>query len=145
MSTSVATGLSKPDGDKKISSGTLAYINARALLRAHSLVLKELGQSGISQAQLARRLGKAPEIISRLLSRPSNLELKTLSELLFAISGAVLSISVTRPLESNKAAKFYKVGPYGDVTAESAVTDPKNIKIRRAGIGIAAKVSAKAS
>src|SRR5215475_5970594 len=107
MSTSVSTGLSKPEGEAKISAGTLAYINTRTLLRAYTLVIKELKESGITQAQLARRLGKAPEVISRLLSRPTNLELKTLSELLFAISGSVLTLSVSRPLNGASSAPVY--------------------------------------
>jgi hypothetical protein len=81
MGTLVSSGLSKPEGDTKISAGTLAYINTRTLLRAYTLVIKELKRSGITQAELARRLGKAPEIISRLLSRPTNLKLPSDSNL----------------------------------------------------------------
>ena len=135
MGISVSTGLSKPESDKKISAGTLAYINTRTLLRAHTLVIKELKQSGISQGQLARRLGKAPEVVSRMLSRPRNLELKTLSELLFAISGAVLTFSISRPLESSDSNKpnFYK----SPATAEGAIAKPGNVHIRRDGIKLA--------
>jgi hypothetical protein len=120
MSTSPAIGLSKPDGDKKVSAGTLAYVSTRTQLRAYTLVIKELKNSGITQAQLAKRLGKAPEVISRMLSRPGNWEMKTFSELLFAISGAVPTFGIQKA--DNVAARFYKV-PAG--TAEAKIPDPK--------------------
>jgi hypothetical protein len=89
MSISPITGLCEPMGADKISVGTLGYIRARNRQRQYDLVIKELKQSGITQADLARRLGKAPEIVSRLLARPGNWESDTFSDLLFAISGAV--------------------------------------------------------
>jgi hypothetical protein len=84
MSTSQTTVLCKPEGSNKISIGTLGYIRARNRLRAYNLVIREFKKSGLTQADLARRLGKAPEIVSRLLSRPRNWELDTFSDLLFA-------------------------------------------------------------
>lgn len=91
MSTSPTTWLSKPKDDKKISAGTFGYINARIRQRAYNLVVKEFKKSGISQATLARRWGKTPDIVSRLLARPGNWELNTFAEALFAINGAILS------------------------------------------------------
>ncbi len=94
MRTSRTTWLTKPEGDSKISSGTFGYVNARIRQRAYDLVVREFKASGISQATLARRWGKAPEIVSRFLARPANWELNTLAEALFAIRGAVPSFSV---------------------------------------------------
>src|SRR4051812_38952114 len=110
MRTSLTTGLSEPENDDKISVGTLAYISTRIQARAYSLVISELKSSGITQAQLARRLGKGQDVISKLLSRPRNWELKTVSDLLFAISGAVLKFSIERPLANaaSNAPAFYK-------------------------------------
>jgi hypothetical protein len=124
MSTSPSTAFARPEGDKKVSAGTLAYVGARAQLRAYSLVIKELKESGITQAQLAKRLGKAPEVISRMLSRPSNWEMKTFSQLLFAISGAVPTFAISRPLQKieSDTTRFYKVPPG---SAEARVLDPK--------------------
>jgi hypothetical protein len=124
MSTSPSTGLTKPEGDKKVSAGTLAYVGARAQLRAYSLVIKELKESGITQAELAKRLGKAPEVISRMLSRPSNWEMKTFSQLLFAISGAVPTFAISRSLQKTDSdtTRFYKIPPG---SAEAKVLDPK--------------------
>ena len=98
MSTSQTTGLSEPVETDKISIGTLGYIRARHRQRAYDLVIKEFKKSGITQADLARRLGKSPEVISRLLARPTNWEADTFSDLLFAISGAIASYRAEYPL-----------------------------------------------
>jgi hypothetical protein len=89
-------------GTDKISVGTLGYICARNRQRQYDLVIKELKQSGIKQADLARRLDKAPEVICRLLARPGNWEADTFSELLFAISGAVALYQVDHPLDRRR-------------------------------------------
>jgi transcriptional regulator with XRE-family HTH domain len=102
MSTSRTTVLSKPEGSNKISLGTLGYIRARNRQRAYNLVIREFKKSGLTQADLARRLGKAAEVVSRLLSRPRNWELDTFSDLLFAISGAVPRFDTDYPLIARK-------------------------------------------
>jgi transcriptional regulator with XRE-family HTH domain len=94
MSTSQTTGLSEPVGTDKISIGTLGYVRARHRQRQYDLVIREFKKSGLTQADLARRLGKSPEVISRLLARPSNWEADTFADLLFATSGAVAKIEV---------------------------------------------------
>src|SRR4051812_2691532 len=110
MRTSQFTGLSEPVSDDKISAGTLAYISTRVQSWAYSLVVQEFKNSGITQAQLARRLGKGQDLVSRMLSRPGNWELKTFAEFLFAISGAVLKFSIERPLaNAGPNAAFFKV------------------------------------
>jgi hypothetical protein len=82
----------------------LGYVRARNRQRAYNLVIGELKKSGITQADLARRLGKAPEVVSRLLSRPRNWELDTFSDLLFAISGAVPTYGASYPLDKSSPA-----------------------------------------
>jgi hypothetical protein len=99
MSTSpTATGLSKPTADTKISLGTFGYINARNRQRQYDIVMHEFELSGLTQAALANRMGKTPDIICRLLSRPQNWESDTFSSLLFAISGAMPKYDVFYPL-----------------------------------------------
>jgi hypothetical protein len=88
MSTSQTSSLSKPTGCEKVPLGTLAYFRARAKRRAYDLVIKEFKKSGLSQADLARRLGKGTDRICKLLGGPGNWTLDTVSDLLFAISGA---------------------------------------------------------
>jgi hypothetical protein len=99
MRISQTTGLSKPEGSTKISPGTLSYICARNRQRAYNLVIKELKDSGISQADLSRRLDWDPALTSRVLNRPRNWEIDTFSCLLFGISGAVPTFEADHPLE----------------------------------------------
>jgi hypothetical protein len=103
MTTSRTSALSKPTGSGKISVGTLGYVRARNRQRAYDLVVRELKKSGITQSELARRLGKGQDAVSRLLSRPGNWELDTLSDLLFAISGSVPRFSADDPLAARPA------------------------------------------
>jgi hypothetical protein len=46
--------------------------------------------NGLTKAKLARRIGRAPEIINRLLGAPSNITLDTVSDLLIGISAEEL-------------------------------------------------------
>src|SRR6266436_3872112 len=109
MNTSPATTtLSKPAGDEEIPSGTFGYFQARNKYRAYSLVLDEFKRSGISQATLARRLGKTSDIVNRWLGGPGNWTLDTLSDLLFAISGAATVFGKEFPLDKPPR---NKVGP----------------------------------
>jgi hypothetical protein len=97
--TSQTTGLSKPTDANKIANATLKYVNARNRQRAYDLVVKEFKSSGLTQAALAKRLGKGTDVICRLLARPGNWGLDTFSELLFGISGAVPKHALYYPLE----------------------------------------------
>jgi hypothetical protein len=97
MTTLQSAFLSEPTGATKISAGTLGYIRGRHRQRQFDLVIREFKQSGISQRELGDRLGKAPEVVSRLLARPQNWESDTFSDLLFAISGAVAAYRADHP------------------------------------------------
>jgi hypothetical protein len=77
----------------------IAYFRARNRNNAYHTVIREFQDSGLSQATVARRLGKRPEIISRLLGAPGNWTLDTISDLLFAISGAESTYGLSYPLE----------------------------------------------
>ena len=103
MNTSPTTGLSEPVGSAKISLGTLGYVRARNRQRQYDLVIREFKRSGMAQAELARRLGKSPEVISRLLARPTNWEADTFADLLFGISGAVPAYRIEHPVSSQAA------------------------------------------
>lgn len=99
MNTSQTTTLSKPEDNKPIPVGSLGYFRARNRHRLYSLVIDEFERSGISQATLARRLRKSPEVICRWLGAPGNWRLDTISDLLFAIDGGESDYSVQYPLE----------------------------------------------
>lgn len=98
MTTSQALILSEPTGTSPISQSALTYFRHRLKQRIFQALLKEFKRSGVTKADLARRLGKEPAQISRLLSGPGNVTLETVSDVLFALSGAELSTSVEYPL-----------------------------------------------
>lgn len=81
----------RPKSGERIAEGTLAYLRARTRLRIHAMLLEEFERGGIRQADLARMIGKKPEVINRLLGEPGNHRLETLSDVLFALSGSELS------------------------------------------------------
>jgi hypothetical protein len=93
------SGLSSPMGSERIAPGTLGYFQARNKHNAYDLVMEEFTKSGLSQADLARRLGKGTDQICRLLGGPGNWTLDTLSDLMFAISGAAPTFGVDYPLQ----------------------------------------------
>lgn len=81
----------RPSRGQRIEEGKLAYFRARTRLRIHAMLLEEFDRSGLRQAELARMLGKKPEVVNRLLGEPGNHRLDTLSDFLFAMSGSELS------------------------------------------------------
>ncbi len=99
MNTSPTSSLCKPSGADPIPLGTLGYFRARNRHRLHSLVIKEFQNSGLSQADLARRLGKGADLVCRWLGAPGNWTLDTVSDFLFAISGGEPDYRVVYPLD----------------------------------------------
>src|SRR6476620_8103448 len=104
MPTSRTTMLSKPTGAEPIKATTFGYLRARTKRRAYDLVIREFKKSGLTQADLARRLGKPhrTDQISKLLSGPGNWTLDTVADLLFAISGGTPKFDVEYPLDKPK-------------------------------------------
>ena len=90
--------LSEPTGTDVVPETTREYFRTRNKMRAFTLVHDAFAASGISQATLAARLGLGPDRISRLLGAPGNWTLDTLSDLLFAISGAEAAFHIDHPL-----------------------------------------------
>jgi hypothetical protein len=100
MNTSRTTPrLSKPIDSEPIPPGTLQYMRTRNRMRIFNLVHKELKRSGITRAQLAKRMGRGLDRISHLLGAPGNWTLDTASDLLFAISGAEIGYQPAYPLD----------------------------------------------
>lgn len=97
-----ASRLSKPEGRKKIPSGALAYLRTRNRMRVFSLIWKEFQNSGLTQAELAARLGKGTDRVCKILGAPGNWTLDTANDVLFAINGGVLNYSVSYPLDAPK-------------------------------------------
>lgn len=81
---------------KEIPAKALTYFQARLKNRLHELVLLEfmkLEKLGFTKADMARRVRKKPEQITRLLGAPGNWTLDTVSDLLLAM-GYELSLQV---------------------------------------------------
>jgi hypothetical protein len=74
-----------------------AYLHARLRNRIYSFVLKKFMEKekseGLTKAELARRIGRKPEIITRLLGAPGNWTLETISDLLVGIAGEELELA----------------------------------------------------
>ena len=99
MPISHATGaLSKPVGRTRVPVTTLEYLRTRNRLRMFDVVQKEFRASGVTQAELAARLGRGADRVCRLLGAPGNWTLDTVSDLLFAISGAEMAYQTSYPL-----------------------------------------------
>lgn len=92
--------LSRPVGSCGVPSDTLAYFRERQRNRIYDSVLREFLRSKISKADLARRMGKRPEVVTRLLGAPGNWTLDTVSDLMFAISGSEFEFRVVYPLSA---------------------------------------------
>jgi hypothetical protein len=79
---------SLPLGDEPIPDRILKYFQAHLRYALHAYVVDLFYQQAsdpslnLTKAKLGRRLGKAPARISRLLGRPGNWTLDTISELL---------------------------------------------------------------
>ncbi len=99
MPTSRTTFLYKPIPGERVPTGTFVYMRARAKQHAYNLVIKEFIDSDISKAELARRLGKGADRVSKILAGPANWTIDTQSDLLFAIRGGVPKYSIDYPLD----------------------------------------------
>lgn len=91
--------LSRPTAGERISANSLAYLSTRSKLAVFNLVIKHFRKSGITQAELAKRLGKGTDRISKMLGAPGNWTIDTAAHLLFAIDGGILAPSAVYPLD----------------------------------------------
>ena len=102
---------------RQLSAGTRAYLRARTRNRIFDLILSkfrhEVEVNKLTRAELGRRTGKRPEVVTRLLSSPSNLTLDTVTDLLFGIAGEELEASSSSP--SERANTNYQ---YADILRE---------------------------
>jgi hypothetical protein len=92
------SALSNPIGDERIPEGVFEYLQLRNRMNVFTVVQNEFLNSGITQSTLAKRMGKGSDRICHLLAAPGNWTMDTASDVLFAISGAVLSYQITYPL-----------------------------------------------
>lgn len=82
-----------------IPPNKLAYFGARLCNLFHQAMLLEFGKAekqGLTKRELARRIGKKPEQITRWLSYPGNMTLDTIAEILVGIGIEVESLGLER-------------------------------------------------
>ena len=100
MTTSRKTSsLSRPKDDERIPLATVGYFRARNRNKAYDAIVREFLASGVTKATIARRLGKRPEVVGRLLGAPGNWTLDTVSDLLLAISGSEVDYDISSPFD----------------------------------------------
>lgn len=102
MTSSLANTISSEKADlDTLTAVTRAYFQARLRNRLFNLVLskfRERADAGeLTKAQLARRMGRKPEVVNRLLGAPGNWTIDTVSDLLLAIAGEELDATSSDP------------------------------------------------
>ncbi len=112
---SMNTSLKKPflsevfDGEK-IPLGTLSYFRERFRDRLYDLVMEEFlkqdAESGLTRAEVARRIGRRPEQITRWFGAPGNWTLETVSDLLLAVAKSEPNVTLM-PLQG-RAVRNYR-------------------------------------
>lgn len=81
----------------------LGFFRERFRSRLYETVLSEFLHAGLTKAEVARRIGRRPEQVTRWLGAPGNWTIETVSDLLLAISQGEPEISVShldRPLRN---------------------------------------------
>ena len=81
--------LSKPTGDEPIAPALLSYVARKLKNDFYHQVMDAFIKSGISQADLAKKLDADKGQLSRQLSAPGNWTIDTVAKMLFAINGHV--------------------------------------------------------
>jgi hypothetical protein len=102
MTSSVETSIrSEVSNRASLSKGTRAYFRARTRNRLYNLVMQKYREhragEKLTQVEIARRMGRRPEVVNRLLMGPRNWTVDTISDLLLAIAGEELDATSTAP------------------------------------------------
>lgn len=113
------------DPHSEIPADALSYFRAWIKDQFHDLVWREfreqkLRRPDLTQAEIARRLGKRPEQINRWLATPGNWTLETVSDLLLAIANCT-AVAAVQPIELQDS-RNHPGGP--DWAAELPVAGP---------------------
>ncbi len=66
-----------------------AFQQERLILEVTELIERLMRQQGVSKAQLAKKLGKSKGYITQLLDGRTNMTLRTMSDVLFALGRAL--------------------------------------------------------
>ncbi len=93
----------------EIPLGTLSYFRERFRDRLYDLVMEEFlkqdAEAGLTRADVARKIGRRPEQITRWFGAPGNWTLETVSDLLLAIAKAEPNVNLL-PLEGRPVRNY---------------------------------------
>ncbi|MHB1559966.1 MAG: helix-turn-helix domain-containing protein [Isosphaeraceae bacterium] len=105
-----------------------AFQQERLILEVTELIERLMRQQGVSKARLAEKLGKTKGYITQLLDGRTNMTLRTMSDVLFALGRALhvndgsLTVSSTPVLMPVENARFQvEVPNCGEVTITAPV------------------------
>lgn len=90
--------LAEPVVGQRISPRSLAYISEATRDALYDFIIQRFVESGLTKAELARRLGKDAGQLTRTLGAPGNWTIDTCAELLFSIDGSMLTFGQSWPL-----------------------------------------------
>jgi hypothetical protein len=93
MTTSQTSFLSEVENGEPIPVGKLSYLRERTRNLLYDFIVRkfiEAERHGLTQAELARRIGKRPEVVNRMLGSPGNWRIDTISDLLVGIAAEEL-------------------------------------------------------
>jgi plasmid maintenance system antidote protein VapI len=122
--------LVEPDGDERIQARSLGYVAQFTRDGLFDLVTSAFIESGVSKATLAKRLGKDPAQLTRILHASGNWTIDTCAELLFAINGSFLKFEEHWPLSLPEAEnRTPALTRSFNVSVHLASTSFENIKI----------------
>ncbi|MEH6725195.1 MAG: hypothetical protein V7703_03485 [Hyphomicrobiales bacterium] len=81
----------------RIKLGLLGYTRQALRSNAFNLLHREIEAAELPQAEIAKRIGKDKSWLSRTLGAPNNITLDTLSDLVLAITGKQVELTLHDP------------------------------------------------
>ena len=120
--------------------GRRALEQERLIMQATEAIAMLMDEQQISRSELARRIGKSPAFITKLLRGNNNFTLRTLSDVFFALDCSahlslgkigdgisLCSTSPTEPLRLDSSGWGEKVGSWGKKPKLGSQADSKDI------------------
>lgn len=125
MTTLQTTSKPKREAPRKVSRGDMAYACLRYQSQVHNLLIKTIKEADLSQKELAEITGIDEATISRLLRRPRNMEINTLSKLVFGAVGATLTVALAYPQTGRSVMLVSAANSAANVAAEARKNDTR--------------------
>lgn len=115
---------------ESIPAGKLAYFRERQKNRLYDFIvskfLEKEKNSGLTKAEIARRLDKRPEQVTRWLATPGNWTMDTISDLMLAICNSELIFEAS---SLANARRNYVGSTLNELKVLNSITTGVNVKI----------------